>query len=132
MEVVLDKLITSTEALNLIRLPAEDLSEDERAALPSISLGPETTTESVGWMSIGVLALIVSLLVFILLIRNPDPEPLELPSLGPTPQVLPDGSPDAEGLPTTVDDQGCCGGSTPTGRWIGGTGTGASGTGGSE
>ena len=106
LEVITDKLISSTEALNLIRLPAEDLSEDERAALPSISLGPETTTESVGWMSIGVLALIVSLLVFILLIRNPDPEPLELPSLGPTPQVLPDGSPDAEGLPTTVDDQG--------------------------
>ena len=106
LEVITDKLISSTEAINLIRLPAEDLSEDERAALPSISLGPETTTESVGWMSIGVLALIVSLLVFILLIRNPDPEPLELPSLGPTPQVLADGSPDAEGLPTTVDDQG--------------------------
>jgi hypothetical protein len=31
---------------------------------------------------------------------------LELPALGPTPQVLADGSPDSQGLPTTLDDQG--------------------------
>ena len=74
--------------------------------MPSTSLGPETPTESVGWFSIGALALIVTLLVFILLIRNREPEPLQLPSLGPTPQVLEDGSPDTQGLPTTLDDQG--------------------------
>ncbi len=106
LEVQTDKQITSTQAINLIRLPAADLTADERASLPSTSLGPETATESVGWMSIGVLALIVSIFVFLLLVRNPEPEPLELPSLGPTPQVLADGSPDTEGLPTTLDDQG--------------------------
>ena len=106
LEVTTEKQITSVEALNLIRLPTLDLSPEERAALPSTSLGPETATESVGWMSIGVLALIVSVFVFLLLVRNREPEPLELPSLGPTPQVLEDGSPDTEGLPTTLDDQG--------------------------
>jgi hypothetical protein len=33
-------------------------------------------------------------------------EPLELPHLGPAPQVLPDGTPDAGGLPAITDDQG--------------------------
>ena len=106
LEIVTEKMISSTQGMNLIRLPQPDLSEDESAALPSTSLGPETPTESVGWFSIGALALIVTLLVFILLIRNREPEPLQLPSLGPTPQVLEDGSPDAQGLPTTLDDQG--------------------------
>ena len=106
LEVITEKQITSVEALNLIRLPSPDLTAEERAVLPSTSLGPETSTESVGWMSIGVLALIVSVFVFLLLVRNREPEPLDLPSLGPTPQVLADGSPDTEGLPTTMDDQG--------------------------
>jgi len=106
LEVLTEKQISSIRAINLIRLPATDLTEEERASLPSTSLGPETATESVGWMSIGVLAFIVSIFVFLLLVRNREPEPLELPSLGPTPQVLADGSPDPEGLPTTVDDQG--------------------------
>jgi hypothetical protein len=48
----------------------------------------------------------VMTVVFLLLIRNREPEALELPSLGPTPQVLADGSPDTQGLPTTLDDQG--------------------------
>ncbi len=30
----------------------------------------------------------------------------ELPNLGPEPQILADGSPDSEGLPTTTDDDG--------------------------
>ena len=106
LEVQTEKQISSTGAINLIRLPTDDLTQEERASLPSTSLGQDTATESVGWMSIGVLAFIVSILVFLLLVRNPEPEPLELPSLGPTPQVLADGSPDTEGLPTTVDDQG--------------------------
>ncbi len=106
LEVITEKLISSTEGTNLIRLPGEDLSTEERDSLPSTSLGPETETESVGWFSIGALALVVSVLVFVLLVRNREPEALELPSLGPTPQVLADGSPDTQGLPTTVDDQG--------------------------
>lgn len=106
LEVVTEKLITSTEGVNLIRLPGEGLTAEERLSLPSTSLGEDTPTESVGWLSIGVLALVVSLIVFLLLIRTPEPEALDLPSIGPTPQTLPDGSPDAQGLPTTLDDQG--------------------------
>ena len=83
-------------------------------------------------MSIGVLALIVSIFVFLLLVRNPEPEPLELPSLGPTPQVLADGSPDTEGLPTTWTTKGRFGANILPGRWTGGTESGASGTGGSR
>lgn len=106
LEVITEKLISSTEGTNLIRLPGPDLDAEEREGLPSTSLGPETETESVGWFSIGALALVVSVVVFILLVRNREPDALELPSLGPTPQVLGDGSPDTQGLPTTVDDQG--------------------------
>ena len=106
LEMVTEKLISSTEGVNLIRLPSLDLSANESAALPSQSLGEDTPTESVGWLSIGILALFVMTVVFLLLIRNREPEALDLPSLGPTPQVLADGSPDTQGLPTTLDDQG--------------------------
>jgi len=106
LEVVTEKMISSIEGVNLIRLPAADLSANESANLPSSSLGMDTPTESVGWLSIGVLAFFVSIVVFVLLVRNKEPETLELPTLGPTPQVLADGSPDTQGLPTTLDDQG--------------------------
>ena len=106
LEVVTEKMISSTEGVNIIRLPAADLSANESARLPSSSLGMDTPTESVGWFSIGILALFVSIIVFVVLVRNKEPEALELPALGPTPQVLPDGSPDTQGLPTTLDDQG--------------------------
>ena len=106
LEVITEKMISSTEGVNLIRLPGKDLSANETASLPSSSLGMDTPTESVGWFSIGALALFVSIIVFVILVRNKEPEALELPALGPTPQVLPDGSPDTQGLPTTIDDQG--------------------------
>ena len=106
LEVVTEKMISSTEGANLIRLPAADLTANETASLPSSSLGMDTPTESVGWLSIGVLALFVSIVVFVVLVRNKEPDALELPSIGPTPQVLADGSPDTQGLPTTLDDQG--------------------------
>ena len=106
LEDVTEKMISSIEGVNLIRLPATDLSANESANLPSSSLGMDTPTESVGWLSIGVLAFFVSIVVFVVLVRNKEPEALELPALGPTPQVLADGSPDTQGLPTTLDDQG--------------------------
>lgn len=106
LEVITEKMISSIEGVNLIRLPAPQPTAEEAASLPSSSLGSDTPTESVGWLSIGVLALVVTVLVFFLLVRNRAPEPLELPALGPTPQVLADGSPDTQGLPTTLDDQG--------------------------
>ena len=106
LEVVTEKMISSTEGVNLIRLPAADLSANETASLPSTSLGMDTSTESVGWLSISALALVVSIIVFVSMVRSKEPEALDLPSIGPTPQLLPDGSPDTGGLPTTLDDQG--------------------------
>ncbi len=106
LEIITEKLISSTQGTNIIRLPSLELMENESASLPSTSLGPETTTTSVGWVSMGILALVVTILVFFMLARVRESEPLELPNLGPEPQILADGSPDAQGLPTTVDDQG--------------------------
>lgn len=106
LEVVTEKMISSTEGVNLIRLPAADLSANETASLPSSSLGMDTPTESVGWLSISALALVVSIIVFVSMVRSKEPDALDLPSIGPTPQLLPDGSPDTAGLPTTLDDQG--------------------------
>ncbi len=116
LEVVNDKMITSTEGVNLIRLPELNPSEEPSAATPSSSLGLDTPTESVGWLSIGVLALLVTVIVFLLLVRERQTAALELPSLGPLPQVLSDGSPDTMGLPTIVDDQGVLWRQHPDGR----------------
>ena len=91
LEVVTEKMISSTEGANLIRLPADDLTANETASLPS-SLGMDTPTESVGWLSIGVLALFVSIVVFVVLVRNKEPDALELPLLGPRLRCWLDGS----------------------------------------
>lgn len=99
--------IVSTQAVNIVRLPADELTVEEQEALPSQSFGEETATEDVGWYTIGVLGLIVAIVVFVLLVRiREDDELLTLPELGPSPQILNDGSPDPEGLPTVVDDDG--------------------------
>ena len=105
LEIITEKMISSTEGTNIIRLPSQAQMENESFALPSTSLGPETETKSVGWFSIGILALVVTILVFLMLVRVREEQPLDLPNLGPEPQILADGSPDAQGLPTTVDDQ---------------------------
>ena len=99
--------IASTQAVNIVRLPAAELTVEEQEALPSQSFGEETSTEDVGWYTIAVLGLIVAVVVFVLLVRiQEDDELLTLPELGPAPQILNDGSPDSEGLPTVVDDEG--------------------------
>ena len=99
--------IASTQAVNIVRLPAAELSVEEQEALPSQSFGEETATKDVGWYTIGVLGLIVAIVVFVLLVRiREDDELLTLPELGPAPQILNDGSPDPQGLPTVVDDEG--------------------------
>lgn len=93
--------------LNLVRQPGENLTQEESEALPSRSFGDDTETESVGWYSIGALGLIVAFIVFFMLVRVKDEEEYQgLRSLGPTPTILSDGSPDPEGLPTTTDDTG--------------------------
>lgn len=99
--------IVSTEAVNLVRLPALDLSAEEQEALPSQSYGDETNTEAVGWYTMAALGLIVAIVVFVLLVRIKEhDELLALPELGPAPQILADGTPDSEGLPTMNDDEG--------------------------
>jgi hypothetical protein len=107
LEVINNEKISSIEGINLVRLPGDDLSTEEEKSLPSRSKGEQTPTESVGWFSIGALGLIVSVLVYIILVRVQDgPEMRQLPNLGPEPQILADGSPDSEGLPTMTDDDG--------------------------
>ena len=99
--------IASTQAVNIVRLPAAELTPEEQEALPTQSFGEETATEDVGWYTIGVLGLIVAIIVFVLLVRmREDDELLALPELGPAPQILNDGSPDPQGLPTVLDDEG--------------------------
>tara|TARA_B110000459_G_C16623175_1_gene503140 strand:- start:5852 stop:6652 length:801 start_codon:yes stop_codon:yes gene_type:complete len=99
--------IVSTEAVNLVRLPALDLSAEEQEALPSQSYGADTNTEAVGWYTMAALGLIVAIVVFVLLVRIKEhDELLALPELGPAPQILADGTPDSEGLPTMNDDEG--------------------------
>ena len=83
------------------------MTEEEAEKLPSRSFGDDTPTESVGWISIGILCFVIALLSFIFLVRVKDEdEVLQMRDLGPKPMILPDGSPDSEGLPTTVDDEG--------------------------
>ena len=99
--------IASTQAVNIVRLPASELTKEEQEVLPSQSFGDETVTDDVGWYTIAVLGLLVAVIVFVLLVRfRENDELLTLPELGPAPQILNDGSPDPEGLPTVLDDEG--------------------------
>ena len=107
LEVINNELISAIEAVNLVRLPGGDLTEEEKSSAPSRSYGEDTETESVGWISIGVLGLVITLLSYLILVRVKDnDEQLPMRDLGPAPMILSDGSPDTEGLPTTTDDEG--------------------------
>lgn len=107
LEVINNEQIRTVHGLNLIRQPGDDLTKEEAEALPSRSFGEDTETESVGWYSIGALGFIVAIIVFFMLVRVKDEEEMSgIRSLGPTPTILPDGSPDPEGMPTTTDDSG--------------------------
>lgn len=107
LEVINNEQIRTVHGLNLVRQPSEDLTKEEAEALPTRSFGEDTETESVGWYSISALGLIVAFIVFFMLVRVKDEEEGSgLRSLGPTPTILPDGSPDPEGMPTTTDDSG--------------------------
>lgn len=107
LEVINNEQIRTVHGVNLVRLPGLDLTEEEAASLPSRSFGEDTQTESVGWISIGILGLVVCIVVFILLARVKDEGTVgQLRDLGPAPMILADGSPDTEGLPTITDDEG--------------------------
>ena len=99
--------IASTQAVNIVRLPASELTKEEQEVLPSQSFGDETVTDDGGWYTLAVLGLLVAVIVFVLLVRfRENDELLTLPELGPAPQILNDGSPDPGGLPTVLDDEG--------------------------
>ena len=107
LEVINNELISAIEAINLVRLPGTDLTVEQKEVAPSRSYGEDTETESVGWISIGVLGLVVVVLSYLILVRvKDDVEELPMRDLGPSPMILSDGSPDPEGLPTTTDDEG--------------------------
>jgi hypothetical protein len=107
LEVINNEQIRTIHGINLVRLPGMNLSEDEASSLPSRSFGEETPTKSVGWFSIGGLGLIVCVVVFMLLVRVKDETEIgSLRNLGPTPMILVDGSPDAQGFPTMTDSEG--------------------------
>ena len=107
LEVINNELISAIEGINLVRLPGVDLTEEQKEIAPSRSYGEDTETESVGWISIGVLGLVVVILSYLILVRvKDDTDELPMRDLGPSPMILSDGSPDPEGLPTTTDDEG--------------------------
>lgn len=107
LEVINNELISAIEGVNLVRLPGDELTEEQKSVAPSRSYGDDTETESVGWISIGVLGLVVVILSYLVLVRvKDDDQELPMRDLGPTPMILSDGSPDPEGLPTTTDDDG--------------------------
>ena len=107
LEVINNELISAIEAINLVRLPGTDLTDEQKEVAPSRSYGEDTETESVGWISIGVLGLVVVVLSYLILVRvKDDTDELPMRDLGPSPMILADGSPDPEGLPTTTDDEG--------------------------
>ena len=107
LQVINNELISAIEGVNLVRIPSADLTEEQMSTVPSRSFGEDTETESVGWISIGVLGLLVVILTYLVLVRvKDDSDALPMRDLGPTPMILSDGSPDTEGLPTTTDDDG--------------------------
>jgi len=91
--------ISTTKGLNLIRVPASDASAEELATQPVQSVGSETETQSVGWYGIGGLSLLVAILVFMMLVKQPvtNDDEIDLNQM----LVM-----DAEGLATHVDETG--------------------------
>ena len=94
-----DEEISTTNGAMLIRMPAPDsTSEDENA--PAQSKGMDTETSSVGIWGIGLLSLVLGIAVFVLMIKSPEDDELFGGLLNEM------GEPDAEGLPTHIDENG--------------------------
>lgn len=91
--------ISTTKGLNLIRVPASDTSAEELATLPVQSVGSDTETQSVGWYGIGGLSLLVSIIVFLMLVKQPVSNDNEM-------NLNQEMMADAEGLATHVDEAG--------------------------
>ena len=83
LQVINNELIQAIEGINLIRVPGADLTTEQQETAPSRSYGDDTSTESVGWISIGILGLVVTLLSYLFLVRVKDSnEPLQMRNLG--------------------------------------------------
>ena len=74
----------------------QDVDEDA----PRISIGAETETSTVGLWGIGALSLLLGIVVFVLMMRGPEDDELSSSMLDEN------GEPDAEGMPTHIDEQG--------------------------
>ncbi|MBT4066872.1 MAG: hypothetical protein HOE76_06610 [Euryarchaeota archaeon] len=93
-----DEEIRTTGGTMLIRMPSPSKVKDVDA--PVLSEGSETETSTVGLWGIGVLALVLGLAVFVLMMRGPEDEHMGSSMLDEI------GEPDAEGLPTHLDENG--------------------------
>jgi hypothetical protein len=94
-----DEEISTTGGTMLIRTPSPD-SEVEDEDAPVLSQRDETETSSVGIYGIAVLALVLGIAVFVLMMRGPEDDHM---GGGMLDEI---GEPDAEGLPTHVDENG--------------------------
>jgi len=106
LEMSNEKQSTSIAGFTMVRLPSQSDAQDANVTLPSTSLGQDTPTKSVGWMSMGLLGLAVMLFVFLSVVRPTKIDEDQLFETTRQRDVNEDGSPRTDGLPTTVDDQG--------------------------
>ena len=94
-----DEEISTTGGEMLIRLPSPDSSNQEEDA-PALSKGQDTETSNVGIWGIALLSLVLGIAVFVLMMKSPEDDELFGGMLNEM------GEPDAEGLPTHLDDNG--------------------------
>jgi len=94
-----DEEISTTGGTMLIRMPSPEMEfEDEDA--PAQSMRENTETSSVGIWGIVMLSLVLGIAVFVLMLKSPEDDELFGSMLDEM------GEPDAEGLPTHIDDNG--------------------------
>ena len=94
-----DEEITTTGGTMLIRMPSQQMVSEDADA-PALSKGQDTETSNVGIWGIVVLSLVLGIVVFVLMMKSPEDDELFGGLLNDM------GEPDAEGLPTHIDDNG--------------------------
>ena len=94
-----DEEISTTQGTMLVRIPPMDLQDVDEDA-PRLSRGAETETSTVGLWGIGALSILLGIAVFVLMMRGPEDDELSSSMLDEN------GEPDAEGMPTHIDEQG--------------------------
>ena len=94
-----DEEISTTSGEMLIRMPSPDSSNQDEDT-PALSQGQDTETSSVGLWGIALLSLVLGIAVFVLMMKSPEDDEIFGGMLNDM------GEPDAEGLPTHIDDNG--------------------------